>query len=80
MAPVREILGDTTTVFLSPDGSLNLIPFEALVDESGDYLVETYQFRYLTSGRDLLRLDLNPASDNPSLSWWATPPTVVPGS
>jgi hypothetical protein len=38
-----------------------------LVDESGDYLVETYQFRYLTSGRDLLRLDLNPASDNPAL-------------
>jgi CHAT domain-containing protein len=67
MAPVRELLGNTTTVFLSPDGSLNLIPFEALVDESGDYLVETYQFRYLTSGRDLLRLDLNPASDNPAL-------------
>jgi CHAT domain-containing protein len=67
MAPVRAILGDTTTVFLSPDGSLNLIPFEALVDESGDYLVETYQFRYLTSGRDLLRLDLNPASGNPPL-------------
>jgi CHAT domain-containing protein/Tfp pilus assembly protein PilF len=67
MAPVRELLGDTTTVFLSPDGNLNLIPFEALVDESGDYLVETYQFRYLTSGRDLLRLDLNPASDNPPL-------------
>jgi tetratricopeptide (TPR) repeat protein/CHAT domain-containing protein len=67
MAPVRELLGDTTTVFLSPDGSLNLIPFEALVDESGDYLVEQYQFRYLTSGRDLLRLDLNPASGNPAL-------------
>jgi tetratricopeptide (TPR) repeat protein len=67
MAPVREILGDTTTVFLSPDGSLNLIPFEALVDESGDYRVETYQFRYLTSGRDLLRLDLNPVSGNPAL-------------
>jgi hypothetical protein len=29
--------------------------------------VETYQFRYLTSGRDLLRLDLNPASGNPAL-------------
>jgi CHAT domain-containing protein/Tfp pilus assembly protein PilF len=67
MARVRAALGDTTTVFLSPDGSLSLIPFEALVDESGDYLVEQYQFRYLTSGRDLLRLDLNAASDNPPL-------------
>ena len=56
MAPVRAALGDTTTVFLSPDSSLNLIPFEALVDASGHYLVESYQFRYLTSGRDLMRL------------------------
>jgi CHAT domain-containing protein/Tfp pilus assembly protein PilF len=67
MAPVTAALGETTTVFLSPDGALNLIPFEALMDESGQYLVETYQFRYLTSGRDLMRLnnvvngDSNPA-------------------
>jgi CHAT domain-containing protein/Tfp pilus assembly protein PilF len=67
MAPVRERLGNTTTVFIAPDGSLNLIPFEALVDGDGDYLVEQYQFRYLTSGRDLLRLDLNAPSSNPAL-------------
>jgi CHAT domain-containing protein len=68
MAPVTEALGETTTVFLSPDGALNLIPFEALVDESGQYLVETYQFRYLTSGRDLMRLN-NSAdiTSNPAL-------------
>ncbi|NER08502.1 MAG: CHAT domain-containing protein, partial [Okeania sp. SIO3C4] len=35
--------------------SLNLIPFEALVDENNQYLVENYQITYLTSGRDLLR-------------------------
>lgn len=29
---------------------------EALVDSQGKYLVETYEFSYLTSGRDLLRL------------------------
>jgi CHAT domain-containing protein/Flp pilus assembly protein TadD len=56
IAPIRQHLGDTTTLFLSPDGALNQIPFEALVDESGNYLVEHYQFRYLTSGRDLMRL------------------------
>jgi CHAT domain-containing protein/Tfp pilus assembly protein PilF len=43
-------------IFLSPDGALNLIPFAALVDERGDYLVKRYSFTYLTSGRDLLRL------------------------
>ncbi len=64
MAPVRAALGSTTTVFLSPDGALSLIPFEALVDESNQYLVETYQFRYLTSGRDLMRIANTAASDN----------------
>lgn len=56
MAPVRKLLGATRTVLLSPDGALNLIPFAALVDEQDRYLVEQYSFTYLTSGRDLLRL------------------------
>ncbi|MGD1929783.1 MAG: tetratricopeptide repeat protein [Leptolyngbyaceae cyanobacterium] len=67
MAPVRDSLGATTTIFISPDGALNLIPFEALVDEAGDYLLESYQFRYLTSGRDLLRVENTPASNNPAV-------------
>ena len=67
MAPVRAVLGDITTVFLSPDGALSLIPFEALVDESNQYLIETYQFRYLTSGRDLMRLENAVASTNSAL-------------
>ncbi|MEM9447012.1 MAG: CHAT domain-containing tetratricopeptide repeat protein [Cyanobacteria bacterium P01_E01_bin.6] len=67
IAPVLNVLGNITTLFLSPDGALNLIPFEALVDESGNYLVETYQFRYLTSGRDLMRLDNATVASNPAL-------------
>ena len=58
MKPVRALLGATRHVFLSPDGALNLIPFAALVDEGGHYLVETYTLSYLTSGRDLLRLQV----------------------
>lgn len=56
MRPVRALLGATRRIFLSPDGALNLIPFAALVDERGKYLVEDYTLTYLTSGRDLLRL------------------------
>jgi len=56
MRPVRALLGTTRRIFLSPDGALNLIPFAALVDERGKYLVEDYTLTYLTSGRDLLRL------------------------
>ncbi|NEO45495.1 MAG: tetratricopeptide repeat protein [Moorea sp. SIO4A3] len=55
MQPVRQVLGETKTILLSPDAALNLIPFEALVDENNQYLVENYQITYLTSGRDLLR-------------------------
>ncbi|MGH9841138.1 MAG: CHAT domain-containing protein [Blastocatellia bacterium] len=32
------------------------MPFATLVDERNQYLVERYSFSYLTSGRDLLRL------------------------
>lgn len=56
MKPLRALLGETRWVFISPDGALNLIPFSALVDEDGRFLVEQYSFTYLTSGRDLVRL------------------------
>jgi CHAT domain-containing protein len=55
-APVRALLGDARNVLLAPDGALNLVPFGALADEAGRYLVSRYLFVYLTSGRDLLRL------------------------
>lgn len=41
---------------MSPDFALNLVPFAALVDEEGRYLVERCALTYLASGRDLLRL------------------------
>jgi CHAT domain-containing protein/Tfp pilus assembly protein PilF len=56
MRPVRALLGDATHLLISPDGSLNLIPFAALVDEKNRFLVERFSLTYLTSGRDLLRL------------------------
>lgn len=56
MQPVRKLLGTTKRIFLAPEGDLNLIPYGALVDEHGEYLIENYSLNYLTSGRDLLRL------------------------
>jgi len=46
---------ETRRLLIAPDGLLNLIPFAALVDRQGRYLVERYSISYLTSGRDLLR-------------------------
>jgi CHAT domain-containing protein/Tfp pilus assembly protein PilF len=66
MRPVRKLLGDTKRLFISPDGAVNLIPFAALVDENNKYLLESYSLDYLTSGRDLLRLQVhNENSSNP---------------
>jgi CHAT domain-containing protein len=48
MQPVRPLLGEQHLVLLSPDGVLHLLPFAALVDEQERYLVEQYQFIYLT--------------------------------
>jgi len=62
MQPVRAMLGDATQLLISPDGELNLIPFQALVDEQGSYLLQRYSFAYLTSGRDLLRMRVVQAS------------------
>lgn len=56
MQPVRKLIGDKRKLLLSPDGTLSLLPFAALVDEQNKYLVETYSLTYLTTGRDLLRL------------------------
>ena len=56
MRPVRALLGTAHHLLISPEGNLNLIPFEALVNEKGKYLVEDYSISYLTSGRDLLRV------------------------
>ncbi|NER24901.1 MAG: tetratricopeptide repeat protein [Symploca sp. SIO1C2] len=59
MQPIRPLLGNNRNLLLSPDSQLNLIPFAALVDESDRYLLENYNITYLTSGRDLLKLELS---------------------
>jgi CHAT domain-containing protein/Tfp pilus assembly protein PilF len=61
---VRNLLGKTRHVLIAPDGTLNLIPFAALADERNRYLAEDYSFTYLTSGRDLLRLQTQVASQS----------------
>lgn len=60
--PLRAALGGASRLLIAPDGALNLVPFEALVDEHGRYLVERYATTYLTSGRELLRMQWADAS------------------
>jgi CHAT domain-containing protein len=60
--PLTRYLRAGERLLLSPDGELNLVPFGALMDEHGDYLVQHFDLSYLTSGRDLLRM----AAETPS--------------
>jgi CHAT domain-containing protein/lipopolysaccharide biosynthesis regulator YciM len=51
--PLRPLLGKAHRLFLSPDGALNLVPF-AVLHDGQRFLVDTFDFTYLTSGKDLL--------------------------
>jgi len=52
--PISRFLNNQKTVYLSPDGNLNLIPFEVFHKPGARYLIEDYTFNYLSSGRDIL--------------------------
>ena len=67
MRPVRTRLGNELTLYIAPEGALNLIPLGALVDEKGSYLLERYTINYLASGRDLLHLGRNNSARGPAI-------------
>jgi len=53
--PLARELGGRKRLFLSPDGDLNLLPFEVLPENSGEFLEDNFEISYLSSGRELLR-------------------------
>jgi CHAT domain-containing protein/tetratricopeptide (TPR) repeat protein len=67
LGKIRRLLGNASALLISPDGALNLVPFAALVDENGHYLIERYRLSYVTSGRDLVRQSTGTSSREPPL-------------
>jgi CHAT domain-containing protein len=65
--PLRDQLTGVSHLILAPDGKLNLVPFEALIDAQGHYELERYLVSYLSSSRDLLRLAAHRASRSPAV-------------
>jgi CHAT domain-containing protein len=55
IAPLENTLDSASTIYIASDGMLNLLPFETLAKNGNRYLIDDYQFVYLTSGRDLLK-------------------------
>ncbi|WP_240360910.1 CHAT domain-containing tetratricopeptide repeat protein [Pyxidicoccus caerfyrddinensis] len=81
--PLLPILGETRRLFLSPDGQLSLVPFAALHD-GRRFLLDSFDFTYLTSGKDLLPRpqDIPPSSSVFVLAdpdFHASPRTEPPG-
>jgi tetratricopeptide (TPR) repeat protein len=58
--PIKDLLRERNHVIVSPDGALSLIPFETLTSTKDRYLIEDYQFTYLSSGRELLQNSSGP--------------------
>jgi CHAT domain-containing protein len=57
VAPLQKHLKSSDKrLVVSPDEDLNLVPFAALVDDRGRFLVQDFEIAYVTSGRDLLRI------------------------
>jgi CHAT domain-containing protein len=54
-APLAEASNGESNLIISPDGMLNLLPFEILPAPDGSYVIENYRISYLSSGRDLLK-------------------------
>jgi tetratricopeptide (TPR) repeat protein len=55
MQPIEPYLKGKRKLFISPDGLLNLIPFEIFITEEGRYLMEDFVINYVTAGRDIVR-------------------------
>jgi len=58
--PLLKTASGCDHIIVSPDGQLSLLPFEILPISDGRYAIEQYEFSYLSSGRDLLRLETAP--------------------
>lgn len=63
--PIQDLIAKDKHLLISPDGQLDLVPFEALLDSKDRYLIESFPITYLTSGRDLLRMQVPQSSQNP---------------
>jgi CHAT domain-containing protein/Tfp pilus assembly protein PilF len=55
LKPIEAEIRGKKHLYISPDGNLNLIPFEVLMTPEGKYLMEDYSITYIAAGRDIMR-------------------------
>ncbi|MBI5215101.1 MAG: CHAT domain-containing protein [Ignavibacteriae bacterium] len=67
--PIAPHVKQNSTLFIAPDGALNLVSFAGLIDEDGKYFIEKHPIHYLSAGRDLLRLNKKEKSNQGLLAF-----------
>jgi CHAT domain-containing protein/tetratricopeptide (TPR) repeat protein len=66
--PVAQALPEATTrLIVAPDGELALLPFEAIREADGNYLIERLAISYVSTGRDLMPRPLPPQKSDRAL-------------
>jgi CHAT domain-containing protein len=55
IGPIEAEISGGNSLCIVPDKALNLLPFGALVDRSGDYLIESHRLTYAPSASVLVR-------------------------
>jgi len=62
--PIAAKLDGCDKLFLCMDGALSVLPFGALIDHSGNYLIERFEICLLSSPRDMLQRPATNVSQN----------------
>jgi len=52
--PLTEYLGEQETIYVVPDSVLNILPFDVLVNDDEEYLIQKHDLRLISSSRDLV--------------------------
>ena len=55
--PLLPALGGCKDLILAPDGDLTQLPFEVILTPERKRLIEDYRIHYLSTGRDILRVE-----------------------
>jgi len=55
LKPLEKHFNGINNIYISPDGNLNLLPFEILITTSKEYIIDKYLVNYIAAGRDIIR-------------------------
>ncbi len=64
LSPLEQSISSYRELVISPDGLLNLIPFEVMLTPDGDFLIDKYRIRTLSSARDIINRPTTKPANN----------------